>query len=519
MKRNLVLLSLAVLVLGVSTASAQTTYQVTTVPTFVIDTGRAEVLGSVRITASNAGPTVASTIEYLFQGIGCDNSAASGITLTTSAALAASAIANVTNSSAGCIVSVTVPGAVATTAGVDFVEIGGVRGRVDLTAAAHPNHGTNINASMSATPSNSSLFTVPNQGVVGISAHGLEFVSATASNCLQCVATCTAPTLTFREGFNGAFVDHGADTTGTFPGAPTTPRPVFGGNRNTQVNIVLTGLPSGITLTWPATVASAIASEVHLLSQNTSGSTALYEYGTMDQGTSDINLETFIVSPTITVSPTAGFGTATAEIQLFPALITGDATSITSAIAAATAPRPRFNHPLSLEGSKNFVTNGPCTTTLLFPFVANIAGFDTGFAFANTSSDDAAFGTGAGAGAQSGTCTLNLFPADGTAAVSTTTASIAAGATGTVVQSAVTAFAGLSGYVIARCNFQYAHGFAFIVDNFGVGAPNTAQGYLALIIPDPTLNAPVGRPATDAGCSTIVALGVTCRNTGEGLGQ
>jgi hypothetical protein len=38
------------------------------------------------------------------------------------------------------------------------------------------------------------------------------------------------------------------------------------------------------------------------------------------------------------------------------------------------------------------------------------------------------------------------------------------------------------GYMIAVCNFQYAHGFAFVSD---VGARNLAMGYLALIIPGP----------------------------------
>jgi hypothetical protein len=38
------------------------------------------------------------------------------------------------------------------------------------------------------------------------------------------------------------------------------------------------------------------------------------------------------------------------------------------------------------------------------------------------------------------------------------------------------------GYIIAVCEFQYAHGFAFITDGFG-GIPALAQGYLALVIP------------------------------------
>jgi hypothetical protein len=36
--------------------------------------------------------------------------------------------------------------------------------------------------------------------------------------------------------------------------------------------------------------------------------------------------------------------------------------------------------------------------------------------------------------------------------------------------------------MIAVCNFQYAHGFAFISD---LGAQKLAMGYLALVIPDP----------------------------------
>jgi hypothetical protein len=42
--------------------------------------------------------------------------------------------------------------------------------------------------------------------------------------------------------------------------------------------------------------------------------------------------------------------------------------------------------------------------------------------------------------------------------------------------------AGFQGFLIAQCEFQYAHGFAFITDGFG-GIPALAQGYLALVIP------------------------------------
>jgi hypothetical protein len=43
----------------------------------------------------------------------------------------------------------------------------------------------------------------------------------------------------------------------------------------------------------------------------------------------------------------------------------------------------------------------------------------------------------------------------------------------------ITATPGFQGYIIAQCNFQYAHGFAFISD---LGAQRLAEGYLALVM-------------------------------------
>ena len=43
----------------------------------------------------------------------------------------------------------------------------------------------------------------------------------------------------------------------------------------------------------------------------------------------------------------------------------------------------------------------------------------------------------------------------------------------------VSAAANFQGYVIAQCNFQYAHGFAFISD---VGANRVSEAYLGLIL-------------------------------------
>ena len=115
---------------------------------------------------------------------------------------------------------------------------------------------------------------------------------------------------------------------------------------------------------------------------------------------------------------------------------------------------------------------------LLFPFLSNLAGFDTGLAISATATDP--FGTLP----QSGVCTLNFYGTAAPAAFVTPT--IASGTAYTNLLSTVAA--GFQGYMIAQCRFQYAHGFAFITDGFGGPGRGLSQGYLALIIPDPSSN-------------------------------
>lgn len=113
-----------------------------------------------------------------------------------------------------------------------------------------------------------------------------------------------------------------------------------------------------------------------------------------------------------------------------------------------------------------------CRTVLLYPYVVNVAGFDTGLAIANTSTDPL------GTSPQNGTCSLKWYqgasnPAD------TTTPTIASGTVYAALTS--TLAPGFGGYMIAVCNFQLAHGFAFVSD---LGARDIAMGYLALVLPD-----------------------------------
>jgi hypothetical protein len=144
--------------------------------------------------------------------------------------------------------------------------------------------------------------------------------------------------------------------------------------------------------------------------------------------------------------------------------------------ASSAAPIPRF---VDTGTARNIVRVAICRTNILWPYVTNASGFDTGLAIANTTKDP--FGTSA----QAGTCTLNFYGDNAPSAI--TTPSIASG---TVYANAASVAApNFSGYVIAVCNFQFAHGFAFVQSSVGYNPTTAAMGYLGLIIPSDSRSA------------------------------
>jgi hypothetical protein len=151
--------------------------------------------------------------------------------------------------------------------------------------------------------------------------------------------------------------------------------------------------------------------------------------------------------------------------------------------ASAGAPEPRF---IDTGGDPDSIVSIiRCTTTLLFPFVTNQAGFDSGLAISNTSED------WLGTDPQAGSCDIHYHGSTtgGGAAPAPQTSTVIAGGEQLIFTlsggNPLQGIAGapeFQGYVIAVCEFQYGHGFAFITDGFG-GIPALAQGYLALVIP------------------------------------
>jgi hypothetical protein len=113
-------------------------------------------------------------------------------------------------------------------------------------------------------------------------------------------------------------------------------------------------------------------------------------------------------------------------------------------------------------------------SNLLFTFVTNQAGFDTGISISNTGADP--FGT-IPPPCPGGVCRCTLTFFGNNPPMPVTTPALNPG--GTFVTVASTAAPNFQGYVIAACNFPYAHGFGFVSD---LGARILATGYLAQVV-------------------------------------
>jgi hypothetical protein len=193
-------------------------------------------------------------------------------------------------------------------------------------------------------------------------------------------------------------------------------------------------------------------------------------------------------SPSLTSNPPRpGTGTASAYGTFGPAYASGSGADK----ASATLPVPRF---IDNPSGKDLFTVNICQTTLLFPFVTTAPGFDTGIALANTSldplnrKDDGSFNY---KNSNQGACLIYLWQ-NGTftgadAKTGFTTPVVPAGSVLTfslfngipLSDGTTKSVTGFNGYMIAQCQFLYAHGFAFISD---LGAQKLAQGYLALVM-------------------------------------
>jgi len=168
-------------------------------------------------------------------------------------------------------------------------------------------------------------------------------------------------------------------------------------------------------------------------------------------------------------------------------------------LASSSLPVPRF---VFTGAATNLFEVVKCSCNILFPYVTQAPGYDTGIAIANTTADPYGtanqfgsvqfwyYGTLTNGGAAPGTqCTNTASP--GTCPGTTT---VGAGQVltytlynGSAQWGLDNRGAGFTGYLIAQAQFQYCHAFAFIGGLGGGPAVNSStnglsEGYLGLIL-------------------------------------
>ncbi len=379
------------------------------------------------------------------------------------------------------------------------------------------------------------------QPIVGYVTPGLV-TSAKAATIAQCLPGPKTFTVSFTENFASSFKsrvyaagiaqnvpgyaynsESGMwDTAGTI-GTTGPLGPAGLADHGTRLLIRFSGFPAGISLSIPgtvdlmnsaATVTGAIyyvqtdgygnsapgnptapAGTITVTLDSTGSGWATYEVVANDYTAIESASIPISVAPVGTATNFLGASLGTGSVKLSFAPIPSPGTTGWTVAEPSTYPLPRF---VDTSTSANSLTLVPCTCNLLFPFLTNQAGFDTGVAIANTSMDP--FLTVP----QSGPITLNFYGqlAGGTALTASqatvTTPSVPAGCIltmtlsggGSVMNCAnapsgtVPPLAGFQGYMIAQAQFQYCHGYAFITD---MGAHSLAEGYLGLEMDSPLI--------------------------------
>jgi hypothetical protein len=330
---------------------------------------------------------------------------------------------------------------------------------------------------------------------------GLNF-STTTQTYNQCdipTSSTPHPTITFAERFGTAFRHNNLavsdvnnqsmpgmiyNTESMFSNA-AWPVPTAGrATQGTRLIARFAGIPANVSISvpnlatgngalvlnrWDGSSLLSAGSHTVALDSNRRGEVT---WEVMNANPAVIESVTITVTVSYSSNPLPGLGPAATAAGNYAPLSSVDT-------ASGSAPVPRF---IDSRDDRTLFTIVPCQTNLLYPFVSNQAGFDTGLVVSNTSRDP--YGTAH----QNGTCEIFYYGnvAGGSAPASQVSPQINAGEHlifslygGNPNQSIDTRGRDFQGYIIIRCNFQYGHGFAFVSD---LGAQKVAMGYIPLVL-------------------------------------
>lgn len=344
-----------------------------------------------------------------------------------------------------------------------------------------------------------------------------QFTTFTSTNFPGIVRSGQGFSFRIREGFPGAFTTKAQETDKS--GGEVT--------NGVRLTFVLTGLASQLTFAVPTVIQNAATGSqtltltivptadingvggtpaasgtptVNAASGGTftaitqSGGTAFFTYEVTQAAAAGGSPSEIVVPVDIYASSLPDVtATNTVAFRVSPV-----STRTTQSSDTVSFPIVRFvDRPIT--GTFAFVG---CVTDILYPYVTNALGFDTGIAITNAGQDHL------GTSLQSGTCTVRFWDGSTTGKTpvkAVTQGPLAPGRTVAFLASDPTnGVPGFTGYVIATCNFQYAHGFAIVVNGFGsAAAPTVGTAYLGLIFGEPG----GVRPALDGRLIAVEGLG------------
>lgn len=243
-----------------------------------------------------------------------------------------------------------------------------------------------------------------------------------------------------------------------------------------STTVILSGTTSGFAVLTSTdangggTFSAATGNATNIAPVTISGGTGIAVYEILY--TDPFNIERLQVPVAVAFAANVGNNLPQPGVQ---ATATGSFAPLsTVGTASETAPIPRF---VPRDPARNAFIVNRCSCNLLFPFVSNQFGFDTGVAITNTTVDP--FGTAP----QTGRVRVNFYNAAGSSS-QVTNANVAAGDTLAFTLSGggnygIQANPGFTGYIIAQAEFQYCHAFAYLS---GAGEPYSGEGYLGIVL-------------------------------------
>ncbi len=472
-----VLLALSVAGLGlVGTASAQVPSCTVNTPieAYVAAEGTTELLPAVSITCNATVPTGAVTF-LLTSNVQFTNQA---VPHTANIDAAAS------DGASDVVTSITQPGpnslqvVFASMSASQTVTFSGLRVNASLSPVS-----SNITVGISAT--GVSIGAAGNPAALGFVTKALSAVTATAvgpqSLCTLLPATVTAnTTIAITNGFPDSLKSP-TEVLNSIQNVQT-----IAGTQGTRLAVTFSNLNAGVNYYVPLNIAGTGTLALTAYAGPT-GATAATPVAAGQPGAGSILVTSTapVVYYGVTASNPAGTTVFNIPVtQSVPGSVLATSTSPVAAsvtLVGATAPAyPGYAGSPAYTSTQLDVTPGDglltsCATTLLFPYVVNVAGYDTGIAISNASTGI----TGTTLTANSGSCSVTFYGGSGVPPVYST------GVIPTAMDVAFTVSSqapGLSGYAVAVCNFKGAHGYAFITDGFGGGGRGLAADYLAVVM-------------------------------------